>query len=1163
MLKISHGIFQGKEYMAERLMAEPSPDVPQDLTSLQRGLENPNLLQSSAERETSPERGRRIARRIIELESLSYTIKYNEINGPELDRRYQELKSYVAAVRKERNDRDPWDPRNAAEENQQPSSSRSPRRNQEAPVAEEEWNSLTYSVEDLTAAINLAIPADRRPNIPRPELQRQLQIYFRKAREKGLLDGVDDSLSSIQKDIIQGNTPASQARRLKAQRLAEAIEAGDLTFGLKSADPDTDLIRLEGVWNPYIRWANERFEIALQGQEQPTYREGEYRLDRQQEDESEEIYWEPSNYPQYYHVRAKTPAQFRRAKDTFIQTIKAGDLGRSPNDILTHLQNFKLALGQQGSIEAIAQARSKIREEDKVTHEFMEELRLEFEAISYIFGADYSNETYDPKGYNQFMMAMALHEGPARWIRLARSGEGAVGAFLHKFDNDPRFTLYHNPSGSRGQLGDDTVTQHYLQSQIKEILIEESIGILLKDYDSRDDTPNPLRSSTKFKANLERIGLHQSDEIFKSLYEGFDSDNAHLVNYTKFKDQDQNKLSEHLRRSVVLGKVQHELANYDTMTIDQLIKQDGIMDQLVNSGRLSESDADTFRDAVAQAKANFEIAFQMVGATQEKVRRGGGVFFIDRVVKDKPGFIDYMPVYLAEKFVQFAETWTKIKYADDAEVWSRPEFAAKINARDVNGNYLHPNFKAEYRKDRVKDARIRAGTELKTMGFEAKHSDVDYDVDGNPIGERKPMLLKRPKEEIDTQTGMKRVAKKPDGSIVIDGEDEKGVAVDFDIATHHIYSRWTAHTYWGYQPENRHMLLASHIFEAAKRIRDGVSMPEDEDMLATQLLITDPTLTRVRSFPGDQMQKEITLLQAAVEESYQGHWRINKNLHRLFLPNDGNPDKMRMGYNMEDYGGMGRFAMRIRDLVATQPKRFARRLAARIADMPMEISSMPDIWGQEGVLGAVSMFADQINKVADQRVAGQFAITKFISQMDYGVKMFEALVGHVEDETGKVIDLEGLYEKPTNNSDKLSKFKGKIFDVSNFSQFENDLFYAYRESFGRLERVLQIMRVMESSVRNAQGALLLEGKNIFLPDGRYNPEIAGDRYTGTSRHSERIFFDTFISWLLATGRGGGVEAYPDDAPIYAWLKNTVTMDDGTGKPVERTIADWLFDKMAR
>lgn len=106
-----------------------------------------------------------------------------------------------------------------------------------------------------------------------------------------------------------------------------------------------------------------------------------------------------------------------------------------------------------------------------------------------------------------------------------------------------------------------------------------------------------------------------------------------------------------------------------------------------------------------------------------------------------------------------------------------------------------------------------------------------------------------------------------------------------------------------------------------------------------------------------------------------------------------------------------------------------------------------------------------------------------------------------------------------------------------------------------------------SSTRNAQGLLWVEDQDIFLPDGMYNDKLAANRDVGTSRHSTKIFFNTYIKWLLSEAKGGGVEAYPDDAVIYSWLGRILLADrydeEKKKKKTQRTIAGWLFDKMAR
>jgi len=1166
------------------------------------------------EKEKDPElEGKIIARKIIALETkLKYEERYNEQNGPYIDKLYRELKECVSLIKQQRHNQDDWDPSKEYEKPDKYTSVEDAHAKMVAEISEAN-KTVTSGKGEETIPTDQPLP-DRSLGELRilsratgaEEVASDLSIYFKKAKDIGLLKEVDAYLASFYMTEVEKATSPGKVLKDMEDMRSYITKAGiDKFYSLRKGNSEID--KLAEVWEPYIDLAFERFRKKLFGEESADYIPGEFQLageENESQAESKDLFWVPSpHYPDYYIVTASTPEEFNIAKDTFLQMVKGGAIGHSPDKILQHMENFAKALGHQGVMEG---------KKGFVTEGFMEELRQEFEGVSYIYGADYSNETYNAEQAHAFGNALALHEGPQRWIRLARSGQGQVGAFLWKWDKDPRMTLFHNPSGSRGQIGNDTITQHFLQAEIKRQIIEEAIGIQLKNYDTNLNMDSPeaklnwelnldriqheIRNGKKVselskldqgrynagKNNLERIGLHQNDDLFKNLYEGFDKGDANIKNYQRFKDIGADQLDQlppNLKRSVALGRIQTALSE---------------------GKPLSKEDQELYDAAYKAAASNFEVAFQMVGVTGEKVRRGGGLFFVDKnpyiqtyrrlqfipdkkltskqrltrerarvlillrnndrkiesltdedkkiyqeiPVENQKDVIDYMPVYQAEKFVQFAETWTKIKYGDDAQFWKDhdPKTLTDKIAQDIRKKNREEygekgemkNFKAQYRAEKTKAARIQAGYEIQRKGFEAKL----YDEDG------KPMMLKRPKIN-------------PDGS-----REVEEVEVDFNIAIDHIYSRWTSHTYWGYQPENRHMLLDPEIFAAAKRIRNGESRPEDEDMLATQLLITDPTLCRVKAFPGDQMQKEITLLQAAVEESYQGHWRIDRNMHRLFLPPDGNPDMMRMGYLQEDYGGISRFVMRCRDLIATQPKRYARRMGARIADIPMEVSSMPDIWGQEGVLGAVGMFADQIDKVSEQKAAGQFALTKFNDQLyKFGPQLFNAFVGQIAQDGGVEVDVEGLLEKPTNNSDKLQKFRSEMFSLS-YPQFENDMFYAYKQSFERLEKVLQIMRKMESSVRNAQGALLLEKVDIFLPDGSFNPDIADDRSTGSSRHSEKIFYDTYIHWLISTGKGGGVEAYPDDAPLYAWLQNIITADEKK-KRNKRKISDWLFDKMGR
>lgn len=1257
----------------------------------------PEGLDWGPEWETSPERGSMLAELYVWYRTtMPYEVLYNAENGPKFRQLCNELQAYVDAICKIRNERDPWEPRrvyeeireefenqanqpdahdqppeipdqvqgNQDQEEESPQPHQLPRIEPDPQSREDAEYLASLSVEEhqqVIAALTAAYENDDTPASTLAEIRQRLAIYFREAKRKELLDGAEDLLNTAyQKHIQAGDVDIEEATELVRQTVAKAAEdIRDLWRAGRSADPEIE--RLKGIWRPYTNWAREIFRFAIRDQEAPNSlkERGAFAFVRHELEEGRETYWRPSSWTGYYTISAKTPEQFRTAAETFLQMIRLGHIGKSPDDLYKHLQNFKEAFGAAGTIEIALQKGKKKDKGERLTANFLKELRLEFEALSYIFGADYSNETYNPKSYNQFMMAMALHEGPDRWVRLARAGGGQVGAFTFMFDKEPLMEIFNNPVGQRGEL--DIITQHFVRDQVREKAIERGMGIRLKDYDPREDATNlanyerykdqdiqglPVamrrsinlgriqaelrniqsriangeitleanqgeidflssedrklylssltksRSASKQKENLERIGLHMPDEVFKDLYEGFDDSNAHIHNFRRFRslnDEELNKLPISLRKSINLGRIQIELQNIRArIRSGEEYERGKTAVELLN-----DADREIYLTVYEQADANFDVAFQMQGASGEKVRKGKGFFYVDR----NPHFRAYQEVQ--EKgdskltLKQKREKWndsqwlgyilTKLKNRGELEKLSLVErkFYQGLGVINKEGQFIeiqtstegniiptnkdreaivdnipaylaedavqtvvniikiqHANSPAKLRKAAVLRAEAYSIRQIQLYGFEAKFvvPKIVFNTDPNS----------------------------PNFGDVI-GED--GVeTIDLMAAAKSIYARYTTHTYWGYQGENRHMLLRPHIFEAARRVRAGLSRPEDEDMLATQLLITDPTLKRVAKLDTDQVEEEITLLQAAVEESYQTRKRINRGLFREFLPKSGHRGKMRAGYNMEDWGGMMRFTMGIKELTAAQPSRFARRLGAEIANMPMEIDSMPAIWAQNGVLGAVNMFADQIKHIAHQGVVGQFGITKFIDQMDYGVEMFNALIGWV-DSQGKV-HVEGLYMKPTNDNDKLNEFFGEkqalIVDKPNHQmEFLNEL----RKVFGRLERVMKLMRVTYSDVRNAGGALDLQEIDIFLEDGEYNnEEISTTRNTGTSRHSEKIFFDGFMQWLISEQAGGGANVYPNEVFWNAYINNVMwIIDKKSGKaipdPTGRTFKDWLFDKM--
>lgn len=1197
--------------------------------------------------------GSLLVEEIIKLETtLSYERMHLENQGlittsPEfnqsgryLNRLYQELKKYIDVMSQHRNDLVPLDDQERyqapAEQSADQAAADQPQSEQAAPQnqagTEYERARARGELAPLAGLLNsFANPAERTA-----EVERQLLIYLREAHRRGLLTNATDVLDSTFQALQAGNVPGSPEEfiesRLRVARISAAAVYAKRQNELGMRD-------LKGIWIFYILLARERMLDIVNEVEQVTSpEEGEWDPAKAKE----ENYWRASSYPEYYEVTARTKEQFARARDTFLQMIKKRGLGLGPETVFAHLENFRKSFGRQAA---------EMAQEGVVSYDFAKNIRLELEGLSYLWGADYANEVYNPDQYKQFMTAMALHEGPERWTMVARSGEGRVAVSTWKWDRDPRLKLYHNPCGSRGQLANDTVTQNYLQQQIWQIIVEENMGVVIKDYEPRLGRPDPAtdarndeeRAEARQK-NIDRIGIYQSDEAFMNLYEGFEKRNAqgvveergyaHLDNWRKYGDLPESQWPKHLVNSVRIGKVQEKISQLRQQVIngqERSVSSDTdipLMNRLLDRLRelnnedeeakvaeqnirgITEADKKAYEAARDKANDSFDVAFQMIGASGEKVRRGGGVFYVDRNIyiqayeklehiedrhlsidqrrakrvgrilwfkrtpgaklnpedqdfndrqmspQEKMDYVDHMPVYMAEKFVQFAENWTKMMYGDDSIIWKEPEFKRRVEIKDENGNYRYPNFRAEYRAAMMKLARNRAEAQIKRNGFQAKLEWARYPADyleknGNKkaVTAFAPMMINTPTGgNINPQTGR------------LENAHAESKPADFNTTQTHWLSRWTSHTYFFYQQENRHMLLKPYVREQARRIKAGLLRAEDADQLAVFLLIVDPSLERVKQQGDSDMQREIEMVGAAVEESYQSHWRINRNLHRLFLPPDGNVHKMRMGYNREDYGGSSRFAMRIRDLVASQPRRFARRGAAIIADMPMEISSMPDIWGAEGMMGAISMFADPIRPMAAQGIASQFALTKFIDQMGYGWELFGALVGKLDGR--EVVDREGLYEKPTNNADKLQKWKQKGFNVQTFIEDQNDLFYAYVESFQRLDRVLKILRVLNTKTRNAEAPLWTEKKDIFLPDGSYNLELASDRDVGTSRHSAKIFYDTFIDWLTARGPGSGADTYPEEAPMYGWL-NLIIVEDKDKPGKKKRIRDWLWEKMGR
>lgn len=1240
----------------------------------------------------SPERGRMIIEEIAWRETTQpYEIRYNRENGPRLNELYDELIAYVEGLSETRYDVDPFNP-HREHLDIDPNTPRpelievmvEAYQDRIERIAERANQDSLRPPEDFTGVDPLNVLVEKYKNgtpAERPQVEEDLLKYFREARRKGLLKGVDENLNSLYLRYKGGGVEADRARRLLRQdALPNAATSGESAVRRKRGDPEVNP-RLVDVWQAYLLWAGDRFESLLDGEEPADFREGEWRFpDEGDEGEVTETFWEPSaHYPKYYEITAQNPDQFRIATQSFLQMIKNKGLGYAPDELMQHYAGFKDKLGAVGG-DLVSKQKKQPDGPNKMTDSFMEELRQEFEGQFLIWYADYNNDVYNKDGWKQGMTAMALHEGPQRWVGVARSGDGEVGKYSFQFDNEALMEFAINAQGSRGQLGDRSQVQNYMRGEIMTMMKERGMGVVLKNYDWRDpfisdpsvrlmraryleriekllgrnnndlsilsdeDRAEYFKIKQHSVTNRNRIVLHQSEEGFKSLYEGFETDergfirgDAHLRNYEMFQQLgvSENELPPDLRRSVRLGRIQNEINILRVQVREREIalgRNETLVGKLVELKRINNNDKRAYEDAFANSEYNFGIAFQMQGASQEKAVRGGGVLFINRnkfvreylkvrksneskgargkVIpsdndlsyaqrkarwtkdqhigwilneiksgkrvdtldpaeiamyqgldpQEQQPYFDNLPVHLAVKFAQTAVNWTKMRYADDADIWQRPDLAAFIHTKDANGNYLYPNFRAVFRNAMVDRARNMAIDQIAANGYESKLYYTDFEATSfdpetkkitvNAISEARPMMLKRPTGDVDPETG----------KMVVDGTES--VHLDFDKAVNSYLALHTTHTYWAYQNNNTHTLLPEYVLQQARDIRDGKLRPEDADIFAGLLLTLDPTLCRAIGFSGEQMAREGIVFDAAVEDSYMSWVDIKKGINQKFSPKDGNPDYMSMGYYTEDWGGEGRFTLQIESLVAKMPKRWSRRFAAALGITPMYVSTMADNVGRKGVLGAVSMMADKISGISGQRILSQFGITKFINFVDSGSELWFSLIGGIDPKTG--LHKEGVFMKPTNNNDKLQQLRTRLANGEADPSVENQLLYELMESFGRVDTVLKVIRKMYSDGRNAGGALKLNTTDILLPDGRYNPAIAKDRSTGSSRHIAKMFWDAYVEWLLDEGPGGGVETYSDSAPVYKFLKERYFYWDGKNRKHfdGRTWSDWLFDKMA-
>lgn len=561
------------------------------------GVPPPPPEAENREIDISPEKGRWLADEIIRFRTtMTYQERYNEVNGPIYAQRLQKCQEYVNEICRLRNDRVDFGPQKAYPRPTQP-------RNPNGSFVPPQFPDPPQSVQDLLQtmaqlrkqySLQGAEESGQEVNpnlLPLPatiETSADLQVAFQHARNHSLLREVDTVLRSIyqeltitvsrERGVVTGSTEDMLELRIaRTKRLAQTI------FNERRQEDGDIPEQLSAIVGLYIDLAHRRIERAINGQSQVDYRDGEWRApSREQTDkESKNTFWETTGYIKYYRVTAQTREQFLTAKDTFFSMIRAGRLGKSPGALFEHVKNFIEAFALQGE-QQIGKT---------VDGDFIKETRLQLEALLYVLVGSYAGEVYDYKQRHGAMDAMAKDEGSQRWTALYRANEGRVAVFTHMFDKEMLMDIFNNPMAERGEL--DLVAGHFLQDRIQEKAIEKGMGIVLKDYDSReeyfssddlqakidaaaelelikaeierteraintgvlrrlkpeetvfdrmyegDELAQTRRERAKFRinaqeSNLQCIGLTKNVEEFKSLFEGFENGDYHIKNYLRF-----------------------------------------------------------------------------------------------------------------------------------------------------------------------------------------------------------------------------------------------------------------------------------------------------------------------------------------------------------------------------------------------------------------------------------------------------------------------------------------------------------------------------------------------------------------------------------------------------------------------------------------------------
>lgn len=1120
------------------------------------------------EYEASPERGRQIVEEIVKWEGLRAAGRLSEVNWERLDQLYLQHEIHVEAARIISLRINPTRPRQSLEEVQEI-----------LKVNLEGFNGFKSLAEWITEYTQGEITDEER-------FKREVDAYFEEAKRIGLLKDLDAVLLASYREVRQGIGRKLTSDEIMYGRGGYPGVEDKVQKALNSlirstrnqTRIDSGVRHLARVGELYAQFALDRFASAINTQDQEGltqegYLDHEFHLG-QQMDGQQETFWR-ATHGWYIEVYAETPEEFMIAADSYISTLES--ITADPKKILDSAAQFVEVLSKSDGAQKLLQSEEGRR--------FINGLILQMEGRVGTHGADDQNERYERDNYKAYMdYTNKDGKGPDRYLELAKMLDGRVAAVLWKLDNDPRWEILFATYGSRGQLAKasfaqrDRATDQGIYNQVYSMLVEEMLGVQIRNK-ADFGSVTAFMPDRKFVAFFD--GLYRYDPKLERTNYG----DANIKAWNAIKDIPHDQLTPAQKQSkrngaARLGRIQQELKEGKKLT------------------ELSEvGDQAFYSRALTEAKKAVDVAFQLYGAFGEKSKRAGGVFKTAEKTDAKGKKYQYfVPIHWAEKWVQFAETMTKIQYAD-------------LSAKD--------------RAAKVKQVRDRNIEIFKRDGFEAKMVDADG----------KPMKFKRPKEDPNAIKDPDQFEVDEKGNVTVPDElarDSEGkiikepgeVEVDFYTATHHAYANWSGHTYWSYQEEDRQLLLSPSTFYQARQIRAGILRPEDADPVAVQLLILDPTLKRVKRFEKNFEDRERKLTMAAVEDSYQSHWRITRELYRAFWPKYGTPAKeIGIYYGLQDYGGYRKTIESMRARIAEDPERFSRRGRRLLPDLHNPVASLPEYLGQGtvGILGAIRMMG-----YPPYRLCGTFALDKFSANSEVGGKMIDALVGYTNRE-GKYE--EGLLLKLTNNSDKLRATLGAIplqkdkegMWIWMSSEAQNKFCYELMESLGRLNIYEQLFTLMETQIRNASGALWLENVDIMTGKGTLTSEVESkmkaspeinwvngtqgkdlsaedlanfiaetdklateteddfnkrfdsetidessvSTNTGSGRHSAKIFHDTFGELLVDEEKRGGVRLYPGEASVYQHIFDRIvymTKDRKARHYSDETIWDFVLSK---